>query len=80
MPATDCCMAASHFWDTIGAQGTGLKAAFIRRKGNALLPVAGIPQPDYVAENILALAKELSKGSQDSSHAGSLTAGPRLFR
>ena len=61
--ASDCCMVASHVWDTIGAQGASLKAAFIRRKGNALLPVAEIPQPDYTAEDVLALAKQLSKGS-----------------
>lgn len=60
--ASDCCMVPSHIWDTIGAQGAGLKAAFIRRKGNATLPVARIPQPDYLAEDILALAKELRKG------------------
>lgn len=63
VPASDSCMVASHIWDTIGAQGAGLMAAFIKRKGNALLPVARIPQPDYVAEDILTLAKELGKGS-----------------
>lgn len=59
--ASDCCMVASHIWDTIGAQSAGLMAAFIQRKGNTLLPVAQTPQPDYMARDILMLAKKLSK-------------------
>ncbi len=53
---SDCCMVASHVWDTIGAQGVGFQAGLITRPGNALLPVSGLPQPDVVAPDLSALA------------------------
>ena len=56
---SDCCMVASHVWDTIGAQGVGFAAGLITRPGNAPLPVSGLPQPDVVAPDLPALAARL---------------------
>jgi 2-haloacid dehalogenase len=53
---SDCCMVACHVWDTIGAQSAGLAAGLITRPGNALLPIAGLPQPNVVAPDLPALA------------------------
>jgi len=55
----DCCMAAAHVWDTIGAQCVGFSAALITRTGNAPLPVPGLPQPNFVAPDLKALAARL---------------------
>ena len=56
---TDCCMVASHVWDTIGAQSVGFSAGLITRPGNAPLPMAGLPQPDVVAPDLPKLAVRL---------------------
>jgi 2-haloacid dehalogenase len=56
---SDCCMVASHVWDTIGAQSVGFSAGLITRPGNAPLPVAGLPQPDIVAPDLPAFAARL---------------------
>ena len=53
----DLCMVACHFWDTLGAQAAGCRAGFVRRPGNAALRVAGVPQPDVVADDMEALAE-----------------------
>jgi 2-haloacid dehalogenase len=55
----DCCLAAAHVWDTIGAQAVGLSGALITRPGNAPLPVSGLPQPDVVAPDLTTLAARL---------------------
>ena len=55
----DCCLVACHVWDTIGAQSTGLSAGLITRPGNAPLAVPGLPQPDFVAPDLPALASRL---------------------
>lgn len=55
----ECMMVAAHVWDTIGAQSAGFSAALITRPGNAPLPVAGLPQPTLVAEDLPALARQL---------------------
>jgi 2-haloacid dehalogenase len=55
----DCMMVAAHVWDTIGAQGAGLRAALITRPGNAALRVEDLPQPTLVAADLRALAKQL---------------------
>ena len=34
---SDCCMVASHVWDTVGAQSVGFSAGLITRPGNAPL-------------------------------------------
>jgi 2-haloacid dehalogenase len=54
----DCCMIATHVWDTIGAQSAGLAAGLITRTGNAPLPVPGLPQPNIVAPDLPSLATQ----------------------
>src|ERR1700727_871169 len=54
-----CCMVAAHVWDTIGAQSAGFSAALITRPGNALLPISGLPQPNFVAKDLISLANVL---------------------
>ncbi|OBB82064.1 haloacid dehalogenase, type II [Mycobacterium colombiense] len=60
----DCKMVAAHVWDTIGAQSVGFSGALITRRGNAPLPVDGLPQPDIVARDLRELAERL--GSRDN--------------
>lgn len=60
VPPSSCCMTAAHVWDTIGAQSAGFSAALITRPGNALLPVKGLPQPNFVAKDLPALASKLA--------------------
>ncbi|WP_406814031.1 haloacid dehalogenase type II [Mycobacterium sp. M23085] len=57
----DCMMVAAHVWDTIGAQNVGFSGALITRRGNALLPVDGLPQPNIVARDLCGLAEQLIK-------------------
>lgn len=58
----DCMMVAAHVWDTIGAQSVGFGGALITRRGNAPLPVDGVPQPDIVVGDIRELAERLTSG------------------
>lgn len=58
----DCMMVAAHVWDTIGAQRVGFSGALITRRGNAPLPVSGLPQPDIVATDLRSLADQLVNG------------------
>lgn len=58
----DCMMVAAHVWDTIGAQSAGFSGALITRPGNAPLPVAGLPQPSIVANDLPELAQKLTNG------------------
>jgi 2-haloacid dehalogenase len=58
---SDCCMVASHVWDTIGAQSVGFSAGLITRPGNAPLPVSGLPQPDVVAPDLPTLVVRLTE-------------------
>ena len=51
------CLIASHVWDTIGARAAGWQAALVLRAGNAPLDIG--PQPDYVGEDLHALAEQL---------------------
>jgi 2-haloacid dehalogenase len=60
----DCMMVAAHVWDTIGAQNVGFGGALITRRGNAPLPVDGLPQPNIVAKDLRGLAERL--GSRDN--------------
>jgi 2-haloacid dehalogenase len=54
-------MVAAHVWDTIGAQKVGFGGALITRRGNAPLPVDGLPQPDIIARDLGELAEQLIK-------------------
>lgn len=55
----DCMMVAAHVWDTLGAQGVGLRSALITRPGNPPLPVDGLRQPDLVVRDLRQLAEQL---------------------
>lgn len=55
----DCMMVAAHVWDTIGAQNVGFGGALITRRGNAPLPVDGLPQPNIIADDLRQLAEQL---------------------
>lgn len=55
----DCMMVAAHVWDTVGAQKVGFSGALITRRGNAPLPVDGLPQPDIVVPDLRGLAERL---------------------
>jgi len=59
---TECTMVAAHVWDTIGAQSVGFGGALITRRGNAPLPVDGLPQPDIVVSDVRQLAEQLING------------------
>ncbi|TFV61557.1 haloacid dehalogenase type II [Mycobacterium sp. PS03-16] len=60
VPPERCLMVAAHMWDTIGAQAVGMRGAFIRRPGNAVLDLAPVPHPDMVATDLIDLARQLS--------------------
>jgi len=53
----DICMVACHVWDTLGAMAAGLQAALILREGNA--PLDAGPQPNYVGQDLQAIADQL---------------------
>jgi 2-haloacid dehalogenase len=55
----DCLMVSAHVWDTIGAQRVGFGGALITRRGNAPLPVDGLPQPNIVVSDLPQLAEQL---------------------
>jgi 2-haloacid dehalogenase len=57
--AADCCMVASHVWDTIGGQSAGMAGGLVTRPGNALLPIPGLPQPHAVGADLPGLAREM---------------------
>ena len=56
----ECMMVAAHVWDTIGAQAAGFSAALVTRPGNAPLPVPGLPQPNVIVPDLVALAEQLA--------------------
>ena len=53
----DICLVACHTWDTLGAVAAGWQAGLILRTGNAPLDVG--PQPDYVGDDLDAIADQL---------------------
>jgi 2-haloacid dehalogenase len=63
----ECMMVAAHVWDTIGAQSVGFGGALIARPGNALLHVAGLPQPTVVAGDLRELAANLTNPAGQTS-------------
>ncbi len=52
VPPAALCLVAAHVWDTLGAQAAGCAGAFVARRGNAVLPVDGVAQPDIVAPDL----------------------------
>ena len=68
----DICLIACHTWDTLGAVAAGWQAALILRDGNAPLGVG--PQPDYVGDDLGAIADQLIERYQlPATVAGSTT-------
>ncbi len=53
------CLIAAHVWDTLGAQALGCSAALVARPGNAVMSVAGMPQPDIVVPDLSRVADEI---------------------
>jgi 2-haloacid dehalogenase len=64
---SEICMVACHVWDTIGAQAAGCKGALVTRPHNAVLPASNVPVPDYVADELTTLAKQIIAG--ESGHS-----------
>nr|WP_062339181.1 haloacid dehalogenase type II [Herbidospora sakaeratensis] len=62
VPPSACLMVTCHVWDSVGAQSTGFSAGLITRRGNAPLPVAALPRPDFVAPDLPALAGRIVEG------------------
>lgn len=60
VPVSACMLVAAHCWDTIGAQGVGMRGALITRPGNAALVASGVPQPDVIASDLVDLATQLA--------------------
>jgi 2-haloacid dehalogenase len=60
----DVCLVACHVWDTVGALAAGLQAGLILREGNAPLDVG--PQPNYVGDDLGAIAHQLIEASTAS--------------
>jgi 2-haloacid dehalogenase len=65
----DICLIACHTWDTLGAVAAGWQAALILREGNAPLDVG--PQPDYVGDDLDAIADQLIERAPAEATAGS---------
>jgi 2-haloacid dehalogenase len=65
----DICLIACHTWDTLGAVAAGWQAALILREGNAPLDVG--PQPDYVGDDLDAIADQLVARFPAEATAGS---------
>jgi 2-haloacid dehalogenase len=53
------CLVACHLWDTIGAQAAGCSSAFITRPNNNILIAENLPQPDFIARDLIELADQL---------------------
>ncbi|MBN9927796.1 haloacid dehalogenase type II [Pantoea agglomerans] len=56
-PVSECMMVAAHGWDVGGAKRAGMKTAFVSRKGQALYPLA--PVPDLIVSDIGELAANI---------------------
>ncbi|WP_022952092.1 haloacid dehalogenase type II [Leucothrix mucor] len=57
------CLVACHLWDTLGAQAAGSSGAFITRPNNNRLITDKVPQPDFVARDLMDLADQLDAKS-----------------
>ena len=56
---SELCLVACHQWDVIGAQAAGCQGAFITRPYNARLSATNVPKPDFIASDLITLAKEI---------------------
>lgn len=53
----ECMLVAAHGWDIAGALWSGLRAAFIKRPGHQLYPLA--PEPEHTTPDLIGLAEYL---------------------
>lgn len=51
-------LVAGHGWDVAGALAAGCRAAFVRRPGEALIPLD--PQPDIVGDDLVEVAAKIA--------------------
>jgi 2-haloacid dehalogenase len=56
---SDCCMVATHVWDTIGGQAAGMAGGLVTQPGNALLPIPGLSQPNAIGSDLPELAHDM---------------------
>jgi 2-haloacid dehalogenase len=71
VPYPQLCLVACHVWDTIGLQVLGGKGALVTHGVNAPLRLAGVPQPDVVAADLLGLAHAIAAHWTDEKAAPS---------
>jgi 2-haloacid dehalogenase len=57
VPLGEVRLVAAHGWDITGALAAGCRAAFVRRPGQALIPVGD--QPDVVGDDLLEVAEKI---------------------
>ena len=57
---SECLLVAAHGWDVAGAAWAGMRAAFVARPGQQLVPLG--PTPDLSVPTLKELADELTKG------------------
>ncbi|MFT6430103.1 MAG: 2-haloacid dehalogenase [Halopseudomonas sp.] len=61
MQTIDLVLVACHLWDTAGAQAVGCHGALLTRPHNAILPVAELPQPNFISADLGDLIQQLIK-------------------
>ena len=57
----DLVLVACHLWDTAGAQAAGCQGALLTRPHNAILPVAELPQPNFISADLGDLIQQITK-------------------
>jgi 2-haloacid dehalogenase len=57
----DLVLVACHLWDTVGAQAAGCQGALLTRPHNAILPVAELPQPNFISADLGDLIQQITK-------------------
>jgi 2-haloacid dehalogenase len=59
VPLSDVRLVAAHGWDIAGALAAGCSAAFVRRPGQALIPLGA--QPDIVGDDLVDVAAAICR-------------------
>jgi 2-haloacid dehalogenase len=57
VPLSDVRLVAAHGWDIAGALAAGCRAAFVKRPGQALIPVND--QPDIIGDDLVEVAQKI---------------------
>ena len=52
-------LVAAHGWDVSGALAAGCRAAFVRRPGQAMIPLG--PQPDVMGDDLVEVAEKICR-------------------